>query len=238
LGLVSSAFAGQNISTAVRELIKEKPASLVYVVVGTGALGILIDYFMIVGEEKTQRKLVPKKPAPKKEIKPVVKKESEGEWQSLANVYVLYMKTNDVVPREPKVEDKKFKNITTSLPQKRDGEDKVSDLVARINARDTTRLPVAEVVLRWRFVSGVFHAKVLSKTANCLIAGVPLRDRFRQAGPGDGCCCLDMRLPLIGSKGCKAAQEIFSVAESETGGTPHGKVRFDSRNHPFTSGHG
>jgi hypothetical protein len=47
-----------------------------------------------------------------------------------------------------------------------------------------------------------------------------------------------MRLLLISREGCKAAQEIFCVAESEPGGTPHGKVGFDSHHHPFTSGHG
>jgi hypothetical protein len=47
-----------------------------------------------------------------------------------------------------------------------------------------------------------------------------------------------MSLIFVGREACKAAQEIFWVAESEAGGTPHGKIRFDSRNHSFTSGHG
>ena len=80
----------------------------------------------------------------------------------------------------------------------RGGEDKAIDLVARINVRDATGLPVAEVVRRWRFVPGVFHAKVLSKAADGLVARVSLRDRFRLAGPVDGCCCADVRLLSIG----------------------------------------
>src|SRR5271165_5771749 len=63
------------------------------------------------------------------------------------------------------------------------GEDKVVDLVARINVRHASILPVAEVVRRWRFVPRVFYAKVLSKTADSLISRMSLRDRSRQAGP-------------------------------------------------------
>jgi hypothetical protein len=87
-------------------------------------------------------------------------------------------------------------------------------------------------------VPGVFHAKVLSKAADGLVTRVPLRNRFRLAGPIDGCCCADMRLLLIGREACKASQKIFYVAKSEPGGTLHGKVGFDSHDHPFTSVHG
>jgi hypothetical protein len=47
-----------------------------------------------------------------------------------------------------------------------------------------------------------------------------------------------MRLLLIGREPCKAAQEVFGIAESEADGTPHGKIGFDSRNHRITPGHG
>jgi hypothetical protein len=104
--------------------------------------------------------------------------------------------------------------------------------------RDTTTLAVAEVVRRWQFVPGVFYAKILSKAADGLVTRVSLRNRFRLAGPIDGRCCVDMRLLSIAREACKAPQEIFCVAESEPGGTPHGKVGFDSQNQPFTSGHG
>ena len=47
----------------------------------------------------------------------------------------------------------------------------------------------------------VFHAKVLSKVANGLVASVPLRDRSRLAGPVDRCCRADMRLLFVGREG-------------------------------------
>jgi len=120
----------------------------------------------------------------------------------------------------------------------RGGKDKAGNLVARINVRDATRLPIAEVVHRWRFVPGVLRAKVLSKETHGLVADVSLRDRSRLAGPVNGRCCADMRLLLIGREPCKAAQEIFGIAESEADGTPHGKIGFDSRDHRITPGHG
>ena len=85
---------------------------------------------------------------------------------------------------------------------------------------------------------GVFHAKVLGKEAYGLVAGVSLRDRSRLTGPADDGGCADVGLFLSPREACKAAQEIFGAAERETGGTPHGEIRFDSRNHSFTSGHG
>src|SRR5512132_3091718 len=85
---------------------------------------------------------------------------------------------------------------------------------------------------------GVFHAEVLRKAADSLIPSVPLPNRSRLGGPIDGCCSADMRLLSLGGEGCKAMQQIFCVGESEPGGTPHGKIGFDSRHHPFTSGHG
>jgi hypothetical protein len=86
--------------------------------------------------------------------------------------------------------------------------------------------------------AGNLDAKVLSKMADGLVPPVSLRDRSRLAGPVNGCCRADVRLLLIGREVCKAAQEIFRVAESEAGGAPNGKIGFDGRNHPFTSGHG
>src|SRR5215469_7113819 len=118
------------------------------------------------------------------------------------------------------------------------GEDEAIDLVAGINVRYASTLAVAEVVCRWRFVPRVFYAKVLSKTADSLIPRVSLCERFRQAGPGDGCCRTDMGLISIRREACKAAQKIFCVAQSEAGGAPHSKIGFDSRNHAFASGHG
>jgi len=97
---------------------------------------------------------------------------------------------------------------------------------------------LTEVVRGWRFVPGVFHAKVLSEAADGLVTRVPLRNRFRLAGPIDDRCSADMRFLSISREVREASQEIFCVAESEAGGTPHGKIGFDSRNHPFTSGHG
>src|SRR5262249_38320167 len=98
--------------------------------------------------------------------------------------------------------------------------------------------PIAEVVRRWRFVPGVFHAEVSSKEAYGLVADVSLRDRSGLAGPVDSGCCADVRLLLIGRKVCEAAQKIFCVTESEAGGPSHGKVGFDGRDHRFISGHG
>src|ERR1035441_7241039 len=90
----------------------------------------------------------------------------------------------------------------------RGGEDETSDLDARINARDTTSLPISEVVRRWQFVPGVFDAKILSKAADCLVTRVSLRDRSRLAGPVDGCGCADVGLLLIGCEVSETAQEI------------------------------
>src|SRR5205823_12286414 len=72
------------------------------------------------------------------------------------------------------------------------GQNKAVDLVARIDVRDTASLPIAEVVRRWQLVPEVFHAKVLSETTDGPVARVPLRNRFRLAGPIYGCCCTDM----------------------------------------------
>jgi hypothetical protein len=47
-----------------------------------------------------------------------------------------------------------------------------------------------------------------------------------------------MRFLLIGREPCKAAEEIFGIAESEADGTPHGKIGFDSHDHRITPGHG
>jgi hypothetical protein len=47
-----------------------------------------------------------------------------------------------------------------------------------------------------------------------------------------------MGLPLLSREARKAAQEIFCIAQSETGGTPHGQIGFDSLDHLFTSGQG
>jgi hypothetical protein len=67
------------------------------------------------------------------------------------------------------------------------------DLVARINARDATSLPIAEVVRRWQFVPEVFHVEVLSRAADGLVTRVLLRNRSRLAGPIYGCRSADMR---------------------------------------------
>ena len=56
------------------------------------------------------------------------------------------------------------------------GEDKALDLVAGIDVRDATHLPIAEVVCRWRFVPGVFYAEILSKETHGLVADMSLRD--------------------------------------------------------------
>jgi hypothetical protein len=87
-------------------------------------------------------------------------------------------------------------------------------------------------------VPEVFHAKVLSETTDGLVTRVPLRNRFRLAGPSDGCCSADMRFLSISRELREASQEIFGVAESKPDGTPHGKIGFDRCHHPFTSGHG
>ena len=47
----------------------------------------------------------------------------------------------------------------------------------------------------------VFHAKILSKVANGLVAGVSLCDRPRLAGPVDRCCRANMRLLFVGREG-------------------------------------
>jgi len=104
--------------------------------------------------------------------------------------------------------------------------------------RDATHQPITKIVRRRRFVARVFYAKVLSKAADGLVTRVSLRDRFRLTSPVDHGCCANMRLLSFEDKVCKAAQEIFCVAESEACGPPHGKIGFDSRNHLFTSGHG
>jgi hypothetical protein len=104
--------------------------------------------------------------------------------------------------------------------------------------RDTTSFPVAEVVRWWQFVPGVFDAKVLRKAADGLVTRVSLRNRFRLAGPIDGCCSADMCFLSISREVRKASQEIFCIAESKPDGTPHGKIGFDRCHHPFTSGHG
>src|SRR5260370_35834298 len=78
-------------------------------------------------------------------------------------------------------------------------EDQARDLIARINARDATSLPIAKMVRRGQFVLEIFHAKVLSKVADDLVARVPLRERSGLAGPVDGCGGTGVRLLSSGS---------------------------------------
>jgi hypothetical protein len=87
-------------------------------------------------------------------------------------------------------------------------------------------------------VPEVFHSKVLSETADGAVTRVPLRNRFRLAGPIDGCCSADMCFLSTSREVRKASQEIFCIAESKPDGAPHGKIGFDRCHHPFTSGHG
>src|SRR6516165_3644494 len=84
---------------------------------------------------------------------------------------------------------------------------------------------------------GVFHTQVLGQQAYRLVAGVSLRDRSRLTGPADDGGCADVGLFLSPREACKAAQEILGVAESKAGGTSHGKIGFDGRDHSCTSGH-